>query len=191
MSEPITEADVRAALTATAKAAADLEGLAVDLGVKLREREAEVERLRAELEEWRELAKRTLTEREQETERADDAGVRTLQAEAERDAAREAAKRSDELLVSAHNDLSVAVDTRRTTLAGAIMHAAAVRTQRDRLAEQVRRVCALHNAVCGGACGLDDACECEDRDLVCGECNDRWPCPTVRALDDEGKARHA
>lgn len=55
--------------------------------------------------------------------------------------------------------------------------------ERDRLAEQVKRVRALHYEVCSGACGCDDTCECGDRDLVCAECNDRCPCPTIRAVD--------
>ena len=55
--------------------------------------------------------------------------------------------------------------------------------ERDRLAEQVKHARELHQPVCGGACGLDDACECEDRDLICAEDNDRCPCPTIRALD--------
>lgn len=42
-------------------------------------------------------------------------------------------QRSDELLVGAHLDLCKAVDTRCTTLAGAIEHAAAVRAEAERL----------------------------------------------------------
>lgn len=55
--------------------------------------------------------------------------------------------------------------------------------ERDEAREQVQRVRDRHYGVCHGACGLDDACECEERDLVCAECNDRYPCPTIRTLD--------
>lgn len=55
-----------------------------DFGVASRElHRAEIERLRAELAEWCDLAKRALTEREKESERADDAGLRAEQAEAD------------------------------------------------------------------------------------------------------------
>lgn len=37
-----------------------------------------------------------------------------------------------------------------------------------------------HRAACSGACGLDDACECLPHALVCGWCNDPWPCEYVR-----------
>lgn len=51
------------------------------------------------------------------------------------------------------------------------------------LREQLKRVRGLHRRVCVGACGLDDACECEERDLACDECSASWPCDTIRALD--------
>lgn len=69
------------------------------------------------------------------------------------------------------------------TLGEQIDRAIAAEAERDRLAEQAERVRARHTGVCSGACGLDDACECEDRDLICAEDNDRWPCATIRALD--------
>lgn len=57
------------------------------------------------------------------------------------------------------------------------------------LREQLKRVRGLHRGVCVGACGLDDACECEERDLACDECSASWPCDTIRALDGTEAAR--
>ncbi len=87
------------------------------------------------------------------------------QAEAERDRAR-----------------TVAASTEKT-LGEQIDRTVQAETERDAAREQAERVRALHYGVCHGACGLDDACECEERDLVCAECNDRYPCPTRRCLD--------
>ena len=57
------------------------------------------------------------------------------------------------------------------------------RDEVERLTEQVKRARARHRGVCNGACGLDDACECEERDLICEECNEPYPCGTIRDLD--------
>lgn len=54
--------------------------------------------------------------------------------------------------------------------------------ERDRLAEQVKRVRARHSAQCGGACA-STPCQCEPGDLVCAECETPHPCPTRIDLD--------
>lgn len=101
------------------------------------------------------------------------------QAVAERSAARTEAARLRLAWQSARRGRRSARALNRELVASMEM----LRGERDEAREQVTRVRALHYEVCGGACGLDDACECEDRDLVCTECNDRWPCPTIRTLD--------
>ncbi|WP_433465732.1 hypothetical protein [Spirillospora sp. CA-128828] len=85
--------------------------------------EAERDRLAEQAAGWEQKAA-ALTEQRDEATKA-------------RDAACAQAKRADELLVTAYNDLCEAVGKRRTTLRGAIKHAAAVRTERDRLVEQL------------------------------------------------------
>ena len=80
------------------------------------------------------------------------------QAEAERDAARVGMEKLREVLIAADKETTG-------------------------LREQLNRVRDLHRGVCVGACGLDDACECEERDLACDECSASWPCPTIRTLD--------
>jgi hypothetical protein len=70
-----------------------------------------------------------------------------------------------------------------TTVTGTVIE------ERNSLAEQVKHIRGRHRAVCQGACGLDDACECEERDLFCDECNEQWPCSTIRALDGSEAGR--
>lgn len=70
-----------------------------------------------------------------------------------------------------------------TTVTGAVIE------ERNSLAEKVEHIRGRHRAVCHGACGLDDACECEERDLFCDECNEQWPCSTVRVLDGSEAGR--
>ena len=60
-----------------------------------------------------------------------------------------------------------------------------VRSERDAARVGMEKLRGLHRGVCVGACGLDDACECEERDLACAECAASWPCATIRALDGE------
>lgn len=78
-------------------------------------------------------------------------------------------QRSDELLVQAHNELCDALDVRHRPLLDVIQHAAVVRAERDRLAEQVKRVRDLHTPDENGEC------------TACDESFD--PCSTIRALD--------
>ena len=58
-----------------------------------------------------------------------------------------------------------------------------LRAERDAARVGMEKLRGLHRGVCVGACGLDDACECEERDLACAECAASWPCATIRALD--------
>src|SRR5690606_9245456 len=58
-----------------------------------------------------------------------------------------------------------------------------LRAERDAARVGMEKLRDLHRGVCVGACGLDDACECEERDLACAECAASWPCATIRALD--------
>ena len=57
------------------------------------------------------------------------------------------------------------------------------RAERDAARVGMEKLRGLHRGVCVGACGLDDACECEECDLACVECAASWPCATIRALD--------
>ena len=86
-----------------------------------------------------------------------------------------------------HAQLQKYMDDKNTASAHFTNMYSRMHLEHDRLTKQANAVRALHQPVCGGACGLDDACECADRDLVCAECNDRCPCPTIRALDGTEK----
>lgn len=54
--------------------------------------------------------------------------------------------------------------------------------ERDRIAEQVKRVRDRHVGQCGGACATTP-CECQDGDLICAECETPHPCGTLLDLD--------
>ena len=156
------------------------------------DRDLEVERLRTELNTER---------RRNHYERAEKAEQRCAHAVAEvariatdRDRARTVAANAEKTL-GEQIDRAIAAEAERDQLRDQLAAAEQRidwldhRREKERAEKpgqdhaQVERVRALHRPVCGGACGLDDACECGDRDLVCAECNDRCPCPTVRALD--------
>ena len=62
--------------------------------------------------------------------------------------------------------------------------------ERDAARVGMEKLRDLHRGVCVGACGLDDACECEERDLACAECAASWPCATIRALDGTEAGAH-
>jgi len=66
-----------------------------------------------------------------------------------------------------------------------------LRAERDAARVGMEKLRGLHRGVCVGACGLDDACECEERDLACAECAASWPCATIRALDGAEAAHPA
>lgn len=66
-----------------------------------------------------------------------------------------------------------------------------LRAERDAARVGMEKLRGLHRGVCVGVCGLDDACECEERDLACAECAASWPCATIRALDGTETAHPA
>lgn len=123
---------------------------------------AEVKRLLTELDQVRRAGEEEFEYAAQRYAMADamrgDACIERDQARAERDAARVGMEELREVLIAADKETTG-------------------------LREQLERVRGLHRGVCVGACGLDDACECEERDLACDECSASWPCDTIRALD--------
>lgn len=115
----------------------------------------------------------------------DAAYERAEQAERDRDSARADSER----LKAAARNLQELVEGLRQDGKRLAAERDQARAERDAARVGMEKLRGLHRGVCVGACGLDDACECEERDLACDECSASWPCDTIRALDGTEAAR--